>query len=61
MTVNERDEKRATDEANLKAKRAQEKQNERDQKRAMDEVTLILHISHSLEFSRRRALSTFNK
>ena len=24
-------------------------------------ITLILHISHSLEFSRRRALSTFNK
>ena len=40
MTVNERDEKRAADEANLQAKRAQEKQNERDQKRAMDETNL---------------------
>merc|ERR1712173_377528 len=37
---NERDQKRATDEVNLKAKRAQEKQNERDQKRATDEANL---------------------
>ena len=37
---NERDKKRATDEGNLKAKRAEEKQNERDRKKATDEDNL---------------------
>ena len=44
---NERDQKRATDEANLKAKRTEEKQNERDQKQIHPDARLALFKNHT--------------